>query len=154
VSGSLIARETNRRADQQFQPEEVSQPVTAPSPVPAAALRSLLNGWDPIGILGSVPDPPEDEYDRLLAPVAFLLAGPYPRERLTGYLRDEMAFTFALDPDLVGVEAFVAELLHWRPPRAPEPWQRFDADRDATEAGLTTDRTGVVGCGAVSRRPG
>ena len=114
MSGSFIARGKNRRADQQFRPEEVSRPVTAPSPVPAAALRSLLDGWDPIGILGSVPYPPEDEYDRLVAPVAFLLAGRHPRKRLTGYLRDEMALTFALDPDLVGVEGFVEELLQWR----------------------------------------
>lgn len=88
--------------------------MTARPDMPAAALRALLNRWDPIGILGSVPDPPEDEYDQLLGPVASLLAGPHPRERLTGYLRDEMAFAFALDPDLVGVEDFVEELLQWQ----------------------------------------
>jgi len=114
--------------------------VTAPTPVQAAPLRALLNRWDPIGILGAVPDPPEDEYDRLLGPVAFLLAGPYPRERLTGYLRDEMAFTFGLDPDLVGVEDFVAELLQWQATAGLSTAAARRRRPDATGAGQTADR--------------
>lgn len=78
-----------------------------------AGIRELLNRWDPIDILDAVPDPPADEYDALVAPIAGRLAGQDPRPELIAYLRTEMRGSFGLDPDLLSVEAFVDGLLDW-----------------------------------------
>jgi hypothetical protein len=84
-----------------------------PPPGLLVGLRELLNRWDPIDILDSVPNPPDDEYDRLLLPLAARLAAPRSRPELVSYLREQISATMGLDPDLVGVEAFVDRTLGW-----------------------------------------
>lgn len=63
---------------------------------PVAALREILNRWDPIGVVGA--DGPQDEYDCLIAPVLEHLGRGATPADLAAFLRHELVDHFGLDP--------------------------------------------------------
>jgi hypothetical protein len=65
---------------------------------PVAALRELLNAWDPIGVVGG--GGPQDEYDCLIAPMLDQLEGGAESPELAAFLRFELDDHFGLDPEL------------------------------------------------------
>ncbi len=77
------------------------------------ALRSLLNGWDPIGIYDPVLDYPPDEYDCLIGPLLTLLGGGADRAELGEFLWHEIEDHFGLDPVLARTDSFADKLLLW-----------------------------------------
>lgn len=71
-----------------------------------AALRDLLNAWDPIGVVAD--GGPQDEYDCLIAPMLDELAGGAEPAGLAAFLRHELDDHFGLSPehvDVAGIEA-------------------------------------------------
>lgn len=75
------------------------------------SIRMSLNRWDPIQILDTVPDPPLDEYDILILPIARLLVQPDAAHAIIIWLRNELFQHFGLEPDRAGVEVFVEHLV-------------------------------------------
>lgn len=76
-------------------------PDTADRPV--AALRDLLNAWDPIGVVAD--GGPQDEYDCLIAPMLDELESGAGPARLAAFLRHELDDHFGLSPEHVaGIE--------------------------------------------------
>lgn len=70
-------------------PDSAERPVTA--------VRALLNGWDPIGVVRA--GGPEDEYDCLIAPILDrLVRGTSPGD-LAAFLRHELDEHFGLDAE-------------------------------------------------------
>jgi hypothetical protein len=57
-------------------------------------LRTLLNGWDPIGVTGE--GGPTDEYDCLLSPLMRLLEGGASVREISRYLEQEFTDHFGL----------------------------------------------------------
>lgn len=77
-------------------------PDTADRPV--AALRDLLNAWDPIGVVAD--GGPQDEYDCLIAPMLDELSSGAGPAGLAAFLRRELDEHFGLSPEHVaGIEA-------------------------------------------------
>ena len=65
---------------------------------PVAALRELLNAWDPIGVVRG--GGPEDEYDCLITPMLDHLDGGAESPEVAAFLRFELEDHFGLDPEL------------------------------------------------------
>lgn len=63
---------------------------------PVTALRELLNGWDPIGVIED--GTPDDEYDCLIAPILDRLERGAEPPELAAFLRVELEDHFGLDP--------------------------------------------------------
>jgi hypothetical protein len=74
-------------------------------------LRRLLNGWDPIGILGG-PDAPTDEYDCLLGLIGKLRDGMTEGE-LGVYLTEQLRHHFGIDPTASRPEEFAGRVYAW-----------------------------------------
>ncbi|WP_433277432.1 hypothetical protein ACQPZA_00650 [Pseudonocardia xinjiangensis] len=73
---------------------------------PVAALRELLNAWDPIGVVGF--GGPEDEYDCLISPILDRLEGGAGAAELEAFLRSELENHFGLSAaagDAAAIEA-------------------------------------------------
>jgi hypothetical protein len=79
---------------------------------PVAAVRNLLNGWDPIGVVAFV----QDEYDCLIAPILDLLDAGADAGQITDMIRYELEHHFGLDPqrDPAGIEAVAADAVNLR----------------------------------------
>lgn len=88
-------------------------PDTAERPV--RALRGLLNGWDPIGVIEH--GEPHDEYDCLIAPILDRLAGGAGPAELAAFLRRELADHFGMDPGphAAGIEEVSRRAVALRP---------------------------------------
>lgn len=65
---------------------------------PVTALRELLNGWDPIGVIEH--GGPHDEYDCLIAPILDRLGDGAGSSEIAALLRTELADHFGLKPEL------------------------------------------------------
>lgn len=77
-------------------------------------LRSVLNGWDPIGVYGG-PDgsADEDEYDCLRWPVVSLLHRGASRRELASYLESELDQHFGIGGEVSEDDAVLDRLLAW-----------------------------------------
>jgi hypothetical protein len=74
-------------------------------------LRALLNGWDPISIVGDRR--PDDEYDCLLWPLMRLLEGGATARDLMHYLEQELTEHFGLSAAPQGSLQFAERVKRW-----------------------------------------
>jgi hypothetical protein len=80
-------------------------------PAPRRELRTLLHGWDPIGVVAS--GYPGDEYEGLIDPLLKRLGQGAPAMQLEEYLSHELRDHFGLDADQTVVAEFVGRVLEW-----------------------------------------
>jgi hypothetical protein len=76
-----------------------------------AELRSLLNGWDPIGVYDAEDN--TDEYGCMEAPLMSLLAEGADAAVVTRFLEQELSEHFGLDPGPHRSADFAARLVSW-----------------------------------------
>lgn len=80
-----------------------------------AALRDLLNAWDPIGVVAD--GGPQDEYDCLIAPMLDELDAGAGPAGLVAFLRHELDEHFGLSPENVaGIETVARRAAKLRAP--------------------------------------
>lgn len=77
----------------------------------ADGLQSLLNQWDPIGLVGA--DGPTDEYECLVWPVVRLLREGVSAEVLAEHLTKELQSHFGLEPQACAPGEFAVSVKRW-----------------------------------------
>ena len=78
-----------------------------------ASLRTLLNRWDPLGVVGAQGDGgPFDEYDCIVGPLISLLLGGAGGQEVDAYLAAELEDHFGLGPRRVPADV-VDQIVAW-----------------------------------------
>jgi hypothetical protein len=78
-----------------------------------AELQKLVWGWDLLDLRMPGVEPPEDEYDCLVGPLAGLLERGATHAEISRYLEQEMNQHFGYRPGPDHVGNSVSELLAW-----------------------------------------
>lgn len=76
-----------------------------------AELRALVNGWDPIGVLGDDDEDgwPDDEYDCLVGPLLSRLTRGAGVHEIREYLARQLVDHFGLGPEMATSTKFRRE---------------------------------------------
>lgn len=88
-------------------------------PIPArlahrqAALRRLLNQWDPLGVYDDLLDFPPDEYRCMEGQLLLRLESGADESEIGDYLRLELVDHFGLRPDACNRADFARRLVDW-----------------------------------------
>jgi hypothetical protein len=85
-------------------------------PASRRELRTLLHGWDPIGVVAS--GYPGDEYEGLIDPLLTRLGHGAHARQLEEYLAHELRDHFGVEPDETVVAEFVRRVVDWQATQA------------------------------------
>jgi hypothetical protein len=87
--------------------------TSGPAHEQIAALRDLLNGWDPLGVHPEWKGAPHDEYDDLLKPLLARLRRGASTDRIAAFLRRRLTWSYGVGPDESRPEDVASRIVEW-----------------------------------------